>query len=391
MSLYYSIINNRTVVIGYVRLPEADRNLNLKNGFADHRQKGQHHKSNPEHLRRIIAAYKASKEVQSRAAPPFQIRGLWGEWISVNYKNLIGALIAEDILRLAELFENLFREQFTTGLGGYDDYVRYHTLMGGAYIRYLWCSYRNRFLALDRGLQELRFPYIGNPTGIMVGDSVISIDTFREAYNAVEMCELLKDVPQPVIVEIGGGIGTQVFQTIRMSGNRIAKYINFDIPEVAAISSYFLLAAFPDKCVRLFGEDPVRVAPQQNYDIAVLPHFAIADVMDSSVDLCYNSCSFSEMDSAASREYLAIIERICRKYFLHENHDTEFRFNNADGSMSVSVIGSRLIPDPARFKRIFKKPRLYDLPGDRSVYYEYLYERVHPAAMTAGSPGSRGV
>jgi hypothetical protein len=41
-----------------------------------------------------------------------------------------------------------------------------------------------------------------------------------------------------------------------------------------------------------------------------------------------------------------------------------------------------LIPDPARFKRIFKKPRLYDLhdlPGDRSLYYEYLYEKVHPA------------
>jgi hypothetical protein len=79
-------------------------------------------------------------------------------------------------LRLAELFENFHREQFTTGLGGYDDYVRYRTLLGDLYIRYLWCSYRNKFLLLDRGLQELRFPYIGNPTGIMVGDSVISID-----------------------------------------------------------------------------------------------------------------------------------------------------------------------------------------------------------------------
>ncbi len=43
--------------------------------------------------------------------------------------------------------------------------------------------------------------------------------------------------------------------------------------------------------------------------------------------------------------------------------------------MSVSIIGSKLIPDPARFKRIFKKPRVYDLPGDRSLYYEYLYEK----------------
>jgi len=31
------------VVIGYVRLPKTDRNLNIKAGFADHRQKTCHH------------------------------------------------------------------------------------------------------------------------------------------------------------------------------------------------------------------------------------------------------------------------------------------------------------------------------------------------------------
>jgi len=83
------------------------------------------------------------------------------------------------------------------------------------------------------------------------------------------------------------------------------------------------------------------------------------------------------MDGPASREYLAVIERICRKYFLHENHDTVFKFKNADGSMSENVIGSKLIPDPSRFKRIFKKPRVYGLPEDRSFpFFEYLYERI---------------
>ena len=365
------------VVIGYVRLPKTDRNLNIKDGFADHRQETCHHKSDPEDLRRIIAAYKAAKEIQGRAAPPFQIRGLWEEWISVNYKNLIAALVAEDTKRLGELLENLYREQFTIGTGGYDNYVRYHTLLGSAYIKYVWSGYRNKFLALDGALEQVRFPYIGNPTGITVHDNVISIETLRHAYHAVEMSELLKDVREAVIVEIGGGLGGQAYQTVHMSGHGVAKYLVFDIPEVAAISSYFLLSAFPGKRLRLFGEGPVCVASQEGYDIAVFPHFAIGDLRDSSVDLCYNSCSFSEMDGPASREYLAVIERICRKYFLHENHDTVFKFKNADGSMSVNVIGSKLIPDPARFKRIFKKPRVYGLPEDRSFpFFEYLYERI---------------
>jgi hypothetical protein len=183
----------------------------------------------------------------------------------------------------------------------------------------------------------------------------------------VEISELLRDWPDAIVVEIGGGLGGQAYQAVQFG---VSKYTIFDIPEVAVISSYLLLSAFPNKRVRLFGED-------SDYDIRVLPHFAIAQLPDSSVDLFYNSCSFSEMDGASSREYLAIIERACRKYFLHDNHDSTFIFKNPDGSISRNVIGSKLIPNRALFKRLYKKPRVHGLPEDRSfVHYEYLYERI---------------
>ena len=44
------------VLTGYVRLSKADRNLNITDGYSDHRQEKNHHCSNREHLRRIIAA-----------------------------------------------------------------------------------------------------------------------------------------------------------------------------------------------------------------------------------------------------------------------------------------------------------------------------------------------
>jgi putative sugar O-methyltransferase len=336
-----------------------------------------YHQTNPEHLQRIVTAYKASKQAQRQAALPFQIRGLWDEWISTNYKRLITALEAEHISDLSDLFENLYREQFTIGTGGYDNYLRYRTLLGSFYIKYVWSTYRDKLLTLDFDLQEITFPLVGNPTGIILNENVIAIETLRHAYHAIEMVELLRDVPKATIVEIGGGLGGQAYQTIQMNGERVAKYLVFDIPEVAAISSYFLLSAFPDKRVRLFGEGPVSVASCEAYDVAVFPHFAMTQLPDSSVDLFYNSCSFSEMDGVSSREYLSIIETAGRKYFLHDNHDTVFEFRNPDGSTSVNVIGSKLIPNPTVFKRIFKKSRVHGLPEDRSiVHFEYLYEKI---------------
>jgi putative sugar O-methyltransferase len=379
------------VLSGYMRLSKEDRNLNVTDGFADHRQTKYHHKSNPEHLRRIITAYKASKQAQRRASLPFQIRGLWEEWISVNYQELIAALEAEHIANLSALLENLYREQFTIGTGGYDNYRRYNTFLGSFYIKYVWSSYRDKLLTLDGDPHDIRFPFVGNPTGVILDEHVISIETLRHAYHAIEIRELLRDIPKAVIAEIGGGLGGQAYQAVSMSAEQISKYLVFDIPEVASISSYFLLSAFPDKRVRLFGEGPVSTASDDEYDIAVFPHVAITQLPDSSVDLFYNSCSFSEMEGTTSREYLAIIERACRKYFLHDNHDTNFEFRNSDGSKSVNLIGSKLIPDSALFKRIFKKPRVHGLPEDRSfVHFEYLYETTTRDECGRNAPLIRG-
>ena len=132
------------VVQSYFRASNADRNLKLKDGFVDHQSKKSHHKSNPEHIKRIISAYKKAKASQKNLPLPFQIRGVWEEWLSMNYKDLVDALVAENIEKASNLFENLFREQFTNGAGGYDNYIRYQSPLGGLYIRHMWCEYRNK-------------------------------------------------------------------------------------------------------------------------------------------------------------------------------------------------------------------------------------------------------
>ena len=44
------------------------------------------------------------------------------------------------------------------------------------------------------------------------------------------------------------------------------KYVNFDIPEVCVLVSYFLLSAFPDKNIRLYGEGKISLDEGENYD-----------------------------------------------------------------------------------------------------------------------------
>ena len=274
------------ILIGYMRLSKTDRCLNIESGFIDHRQQEYFQRSNIDDLRRIISAYKAAKHQQSQAVSSFQIHGLWDEWISVNYKELIDALENENFNDLSCIFENIFREQCSIGIGGFYDFKRYKTVLGKFYLKYVWCNYRNILRSIDFDIEKIDFPNVGNQTGILCNGKIISQTTLRHAYQGVEISKLLSDTLQPSIVEIGAGMGGLAQQTISLD-EQISKYIIFDIPEVAAISSYFLLSSFPNKKVRLFGEGLVSADASEEYDLAVFPHFSINQLPDLSVAVSY--------------------------------------------------------------------------------------------------------
>ena len=136
------------------------------------------------------------------------------------------------------------------------------------------------------------------------------------------------------------------------------------------------MTAFPNEKFRLYGEGSLSKS-NEDYSIECLPHFEIENLDNLSVDLFYNSCSFSEMDEASAKNYLSAIERTCRNYFMHDNHDVEFKFHQPDNTYSTNIIGSKLIPNPGLFKLIFKKFRTHGLPEDKDfTHYEYLYKRL---------------
>lgn len=366
----------------YLMLPAADKKLSLAEGFADHRStRAAFGETDRKIFDRLLSAYRTAKADQTEAASHFAVRGLWAEWIEVNYKSLIEAIERRDYEQLDALLSNFAREQFAVGTGSsYDDFVQYKTsLFGGFYVKSVWCEYRDKLLDIDADLSQISHPPIGNPAGISVNGNVMPGETLRHAYNAHSIFNLLRNIPRPTILEIGGGFGGQAYQTIesmRRAGNPIGKYIDFDIPEVLFVCGYFLLKAFPAARVRLYGEGEVSAAESEEFDIGLFPHFTMDGIGSESADLIFNSHSFSEMDGETSRHYLSIVNRVCRRYFLHVNHDIRLTFRYADGTISRNNLGSEMLPDERRFKRIYKRPRVYGKPEDKPFKsFAYLYER----------------
>lgn len=364
----------------YLMLPAADKKLSISEGFADHRlAKTSGETADREILDRLVNAYQLAKTDQEKAASHFAVRGLWAIAIEVNYKSLLEAINTRDYAMLNELLSNFAREQFALGTGSsYDDFTHYKTsLFGRFYVKSVWCEYRDKLLEAGADLSQISHPPIGNPAGFRINGSILPSEALRHAYNAHSIGNLLKSVPRPVIMEIGGGFGGQSYQTIenlRRMENPIGKYLDFDIPEVLFVCGYFLLKAFPEARIRLYGEGEVSV--EGDFDIGLFPHFTIDRVPDLAVDLIFNSHSFSEMDGETSSHYLSIVNRVCRRYFLHINHEIRLPFEYADGTSSRNNLGSEMLPNEEHFKRIYKRPRVYGKPEDKPFKsFAYLYER----------------
>jgi putative sugar O-methyltransferase len=364
----------------YRALAPSDRSLDVASGFSDHRLSGQQLRAGREALGRIMAAYQRSCRAAQDAALPFRPRGLWKEWIADHYGELIAALNSERVERVERCLENFCRARFSVGLGASFENAQAYTRneRHKRYVQAVWCDYRDTLRKQGVDLGIVNFPLVGNPAGIGLNGSIIQIDTFRHVAAAAEINSLLSSVAGPTIVEIGGGYGGLAYQTLTLRTGQPARYLIFDLPEVAAISAYFMLLAFPERRIRLFGEGPVATDDGAEYNIGIFPHFCTADLTDLSVDLVYNSCSFSEMDRATSAEYVRIINRVTRGFLVHVNHELRFEFLREDGSTSQNLIGSEILPDLANFELKSKVPRRFNLPEDifaRAEAYEYVYQR----------------
>lgn len=345
----------------------------INKGFKDHRSKVV--VGDVQYMtifERLTDSYKKAKADQINVDLPYRVGPMWQNIVNKDFENLSDCLRIKDVAKLKTILENFHREPCSSSAGG--GFGDYHMMKKNPFLykylfAYTWYKYYNTYKEVTGDNLELSFPLVGNPVGLYHGGQIIPSEAIRYHYYAREILSLLRDVDHPVVCEIGCGVGGLAHAITSNSGRDIT-YILLDIPETLVISSYFLMAALPEKKFMLYGEGLLDSGNLDQYDIILMPNFMLPQLADEKVDLFFNSNSFSEIDSVTVEEYIRQIERICRKYFMHINHTAKFVWYDDDGEKVVNMCGTEIRPDPARFKKIYQHPRVFASVKDEAFYYK---------------------
>lgn len=341
--------------------------LSSADAFVDRRVPG----ASLETIENIAHHYRLWKTEQEQAGVVYQVSR---EWLPIYEKYMVEvmqALKANQIETLQSMYENFFRNPLSSGLHGlHFDMVS--TYMNpekppnqdaiSKYLESCALGARNFLLSCPgTSISKLVRPAIGNPYSYTLeGYSVFPCADYHYTFSE-KISILLKKKPAPVILELGGGFGGMAYYCLRDIPN--VKYICVDLPENAALQAYYLKSHFPDKKIKLWGDD----YSSNDFDALILPSHGIESLTDNSVDLSFNSYSLAEMGKDTMENYVQIISRITRDYIYHLNH------------VHWEVSADSFPIDFNKFQLLFrnptnwgKDPRRYQLDQ-----HEYLYKSMN--------------
>jgi putative sugar O-methyltransferase len=324
-------------------------------------------------IKRIVKAYKKAKAVQKSTPEFYQVGNEWLPIYEKQLKTVMQALENEDIPALRTTYQNFWRDPCSTGLLGFSANMEKHYfgrrlkrrykklhLFSGLHRIKLWGSLMGR----SASLADLSSPAIGNPFYCYIDGHMVKTGSDYLHYYASSIGRLTNSGQKRVVVEIGGGYGGMAYYLLRDQTN--LTYVDFDLPENMALTAYYLLNAFPDKKTVLYGEEELTPDCIAKNDMVIMPNFEMEKMTANSADLTFNSYSLAEMSPETITQYIAMVSRMTKKYFLHVNH-TVYSLVTAD---EFGI-------DPKQFKLIYKLPALWNAGINPDMdEYEYLYEKI---------------
>jgi putative sugar O-methyltransferase len=336
---------------------------------------------------RVFEAYKLAR----RDAPttgPYAVGRNWGNFMKNTRPNFYRAVEQNDLSAITDLLADCLRNELTSGTfsGGeasatYRNYAR----AGEAVFTDLRQQFKVWRCSVARpDIARVASPPVGNPYGVCVDGHIVHANTFLNDYRAEAVLNLVRNVPRPVILDLGGGFGGFGQQLQRHESHGV--YIGVDLPENLLVASYFLMVANPTKRVLLYEspDQPLDADTLAKYDIVMLPNFMLPSLPDRAVDVFTNFISLSEMDYANIEQYLAQVDRVCRGYFFHEN-----LLDNGE-NYEFFPVGS--FPALRNFAKVSSAPSRWAFFGPGSTHHnhgEFLFvnrEIEHARYLTPAAP-----
>lgn len=340
--------------------------LSIDNGFIDRPMQ-----ADAQIIDRVITAYNKCKEVQKGAAEVYQVSHMWLPIYQSYMGTVMDVMARRDAAALGRIYANFFRETCTIGIHGMpvdmqSCYFSGNISQDNAQKYMADCFHRMNIwidsLGKSHTLDALETPQIGNPYGFYIDGKFFRAGVDYQHYYAVMIDRLTRSKQHRTVLELGGGFGGLGHFLIR--DNPDMTYIDVDLPENMALTAFYLLSAFPDKKVALFGEVDLKTADLSQYDIVVLPNFAIAELKDNTVDLAFNSYSLAEMSLETVANYISQFNRITRKFIYHVNHTR------------IPPVRADDFPiDYNKFELITRAPAMWNMARNKDMdEYEYVYK-----------------
>ncbi len=325
-----------------------------------------------ENLLRIASVYRLWKKTQAECPSHYQVSREWLPIYNQYMGDIKATLYNNDLIRLKFLYENFFRVPLSTGLHGlhfnmYDKYMAPNIIIANDDLKiYLESCVHSAYNFLKScpsdSLDVLTRPPIGNPYSYNInGKTIFPCAEYHYSFSQ-RIRILTSKIDNPTVLELGGGFGGLAYYLLRDSGKKI-KYIAIDLPENCALQAFYLMSHFPDLNIKLYGEDDSNAT--DDYDVLIMPNFAIGDLAEDTIDLTFNSYSLSEMSQESIDNYLALICKITKEYIYHLNH------------VYWEINADNFAIDLNKFQLLFRAPTVWgkDPSNYKLDQHEFLYTR----------------
>jgi putative sugar O-methyltransferase len=274
-------------------------------------------------LERICTAYTRAVKQQQSAPSAYQATEWWQQVRHRSLGPVIKALLTKDLNALRGMYRNFFRDPCSSGLlgapygmskayfsGKIKDVHRKFYLSHVLYRFDYWNAQTDgRFT-----LRHLAGPGIGNPFGVLINGTHINVGAEYAHYCAHRIDSML--APQfGTVSEIGGGFGGMAYYLLRDRKN--VTYLDFDVPESVALTSYYLIKAFPKLKFLLYGESELTKQAIAQADVVLLPVFDLENMPADSIDVTFSSHAMSDISPGAMGKYLKQIDRMTKNCFFY--------------------------------------------------------------------------
>lgn len=272
----------------------------------------------------LIYCFNISKIKQQNVENYYLPGPAWSKQFNYKWNDYNNALSKTDVHTLSDLLRNFFRNEGISGLWGGDNMFsnfcsqgKFEELIHQDLMMQHYKIWKD--LCPSVSLSTLNAPSIGNPYGYKIDGVILYEPVFEYHYQATYFNQLLSEIKNPVILEIGGGFGGLAYFLLKNSSS--VKYIGFDLPENILIQSYYLSKAFPNSRILKYDDSFTKLNRDvlELFDIVLLPNFELDKVESLFADLIVNVRSLSEMSYESIVNYLNEIDRIGRMFFFHEN------------------------------------------------------------------------